>query len=253
MNLMKLMVAVCLALLSGACLPSREIQFDTGAAYHSPYVVDEEAIVSFPDSILERVYRVRAGGGFFWERQIYKIPVYELFRAETQAHLKGIFRRGVTVSNHSATDLMEPMPGPMVSDQEESRSLEEILDELNRKEEGDEEIEKSESELNEELQEALSRRVLEERDARYLIWYNNAILTMGKDRRVVISFDVDVRDRRTGVSLLQKRYTGRSRRFDPGRNLDTNTYKLEGVTRQTFSGIMKQFIADLATVTDARR
>lgn len=236
------------ALLLQAC--STNVRFDTGAPYQTPLRVEYSALVAFPDAIVEQEYKARVGA--FLDRHVFKLPVYEAYRAETLGRLKGFFTGGLAVTTQSvATKLLPEQSAATVSGTEGSE-LERILAELEAERVDDEASEKTEDELNRELYDAVGLETLRERGADYMLWFDDALFFF-EESRIVVSYRVRLLDQRTGAQLLNERYTGRSQRFDPGNNNKTNEIKLQNLTRQAFNGGMSQLLEDLAYVLEARR
>lgn len=245
-----IMTLLFIAVLTTGCIPRKKLSFDTGTPYQTPYQVDGSAFIVVPDEILEREFKVRTGGSYFWEKKMFIVPVYDLYRAEMLGHLKSYFRGDVTVTTHAlyadAEAERKRLAAETDGDEPNQSELDKLLEELSEKESDSESSERTVDQINKDLNEALNKTILAERDARYLIYLNNAIITAADNGRIIISFDAQISDKELDVVLYQNRYTSRTSRFKPGQSMDTNQDKLQGLLRAAFNGLMKQMIEDMA-------
>lgn len=226
------------------------LNFYSGAPYQTPYHVDESIIVTFPDEIKDRKYRVKVGG--FLDSHFFRIPVQDAYSTEVTGRLGPMFARGVSVTNKSVYDQITPLNAQLPASRDESveRNLDAILEDLNKKEKKELETKKSESALTEEAFRAADLQSIESKQSVYLLRFNNALLGF-VEGRARVSFQVELIDRRTGNILMGNQYQGRSQRFDPNQNNKTNEIVLVRLVRQAFAGAMSQMMDDIAATAGA--
>ena len=240
--------------LTASC--ASELTFYSGTPYHSEYWLEEAAFVALPDKITDEQYKIKIGS-LLWEVHFYKIPVGDVYSNEARAHLKGLFKRGVTVTTHSMIENLAQEKEPASEDsgtetsQEEETELQRILDEMDAKEEDSDASEKSVEELTEDVYREVGVEALQQKDAKYLVNFSDALF-FSRERKLVAAFRAQLIDRRTGNVLFDRRYAGSSRRFEPVQSQKTNEEKLKSLTREAFNGPMRQLNYDIAVALDAR-
>jgi predicted ATP-dependent endonuclease of OLD family len=251
--LYRILLLLPLLLLAVGC--KTRVAFPLGAPYPSTQRIDEAVIISFPDSIIKRTYNVKVGG--FLDQHVFVMPVFDIYRSETVARMNGLFAKGVTLVAHSALDEMvdrdlshmRPEPAPDSRDHTQSASnLESVLADLERREGGDRSVGKSRQELMDEALREAAMESIDDKNAVYLLYFRDALYGV-EDSRITVRFRAQLIDRRTGATLLDNRYQGRSTRFDPVNNLKTNEIRLVSLTRLAFSGAMSKLIDDIAQAT----
>lgn len=242
-----------------------DLQFNFGAPYKSPYTIEDAVILSFPDDLNERVYRINVGE--FLERRKFAINVLEAYTSEVVPRMHGIFTEGVTLTTESTlVRVLGEAPAPReeppainpieggttgeeedpVADPAEPRELGAILDDLAAVERKEETApEKTQEELTEEAIEAASLEQARQRAAGYILRFDDALLAMIDDR-IAISFSVTFEERDTRRILHSARYSGRSRRYEPGTNMKTNEDKLKVLVKEAFVGPMRNLVRDMA-------
>lgn len=230
-----------------------KLTFLSGAPYHSEFWVNNDALVAFPDSLRGEDYRVRVGG--LLEKHTYIVPVEQVYFVETMAHLNGFFRNGVTPIYHADIEALGMGPDRAQEDSPEGpeslSELDRILDERTRRQEDRRSTTRSEREITEDAYQEAALEILRQRDPTYLVHFHDALFFF-RDSRIVVNFRIRLIDRRTGNILLDHRYQGRSRRFDPADSHRTNENRLVSLTREAFNGPMRHFIRDAAHTLDAR-
>jgi hypothetical protein len=267
---------------------STRIKFPTGAPNETIWMMDEAAVVSLPDSLEDREYKVSVGS--LWEAHKFKIPLHDVYRTEAYARLSPLFTRGVTMTTHEVLDEIqgryaaedEALPDEEATDEKDATDkkskakskakdskdpkatdakagdaeskdsvpgseLEKVLAELEKKEEG-EKVSKTQAELMDQALREAEIETYEQRGAVYLVRFQDALYGM-PDERVAVSFRVQLIDRRTNAILLDKRYGGRSQRFNPNKNNKTNEDRLIYLTKLALSKPMGQLVEDIAKVT----
>lgn len=245
-------IAFAAAFLLAGCTTA--IRFPSGAPYQSPYNSTEGMIIAFPDELPERPLKIKVGG--FLDREYYELSVGEAYINETTARLSNIFRGGITVTTHSVVDQLpglntgdggEPAEGTSTSD------LEDIIRELNEKERSGSgaKTRKSVDELTARALDLASRESIEQKNSTYLLRFSDALLG-SREQRLLATFRVRLYDRRTGNLLLDKRYGGRSQRFEPVNSQKTNENRLMALTKQALSGGMAQMVEDIAKQADVQ-
>lgn len=247
-----LLVAV---VLSGC---TSNLNFAYGSPYQSSYRVDDGVIVAFPDGLAKEEYKIRAGG-FFWEKKVYIVPVGQVYSSESLARLEGLFLKGVTTTNHSTAKLLDPEPSAEAAAKADGKTeIDRILDEMAKQEKDKDGKSKDKNknkkklaDFHEDLYAEAGLELLRQKDANYVLWYNDALFFV-RESRLVNTYRVRLVDRRTGNILLDKRYSGRSQVFQPAQSSKTNEEKLQVLTRQAFAGSMAQLVEDIATALDAR-
>lgn len=264
---MKHPLRFCLFLLGVLVLAAgcrSKLEFISTAPYQSPYRVNDAVIVSYPDELMDRKYRVKTGG--FFDTHVYIIDVLEAYNNETASRMKSFFTRGVTVTTHSVLqqlyksepddiDLDLPGEGEEATAEEKKadRDLEAILDEMARIEQG-EKVRNEEGkkrklpDLTEEALTQSSIEMLEQRKPGYALVFGDAQLGF-IERRATVSFRAQLIDWRTKNVLLDRRYKGQSRRFEPFQNKTSNKNKLIELIKEAFSGTMTQMMDDIAITT----
>lgn len=267
MNNCRRMLPLLLLLLVVVSGCRSRVDLNYGAPYASPYRIDESVIVSFPDEMQKRTYKVKVGG--FFDAHVYIIPVGEAYASETTARMKGIFTGAVTLTSNSMLDqLAAPAPEKSVlppveksEDEEDSkeaqqeRDLEAVLSDLTKVEKGEKLPEKkSQAQLTQEALEMTSIEMFRQRDPGYLLRFQDAIFGFDpNDSRCRVSFRVQYIDWRTKNILFDKRYSGQSQRFKAAQSQKTNETNLRDLVRQAMSGTMTQLVEDIAIASDARR
>ena len=265
LRVLSLVMVMMVVVLAGGC--RTRVNFSAGAPYPTGFdKVNDAVIVSFPDAIKERTYKVRVGS--LWEAHTFVMPVMEAYQAETTARMNGVFSRGVTMTSHKSLEELderraqyqeaksaelantstETRKGEELDEEVTQSELDRILADLEKKEKGEGDVDKSEAELVDEALRQASMEMVEQKGASYLLVFRDALFGM-PEQRIMVSFSVQLIDRRTGNVLVQKRYQGRSQRFDPNRNNKTNQAELVALTRMAFAGAMGQMTEDIARAT----
>ncbi len=241
-----------------------DLQFNFGAPYKSPYTIEDAVIVSFPDDLNERIYRINVGE--FLDRRKFAINVLEAYASEVVPRMHGIFTEGVTLTTESTlvqvlgetpapteeSPAIDPIDGETTREDEpvqesgEPRELGAILDDLAAVERKEETApERTQEELTEEAIQAASLEQARQRGAGHILRFDDALLAMIDDR-IAISFSVTFEERDTRRILHQGRYSGRSRRYEPGTNMKTNEDKLKVLVKEAFVGPMRNMVQDMA-------
>ncbi len=251
-RMMPIIAALAVLFLSSC---STDLKFGTGAIYPTSYRSQEGIIVSLPDDVKDRVYKIRVGS--FINAHFFKVSVFDAYREEIGARAKGVFRGGVTLTTHdvlSQIQWQDPADGPVAT--APSRDVQTILGEmgsLERKELSKEEQKnKSQEKLAEEAIRASSLEMLEQKEIGYLLRFQDAQFAM-IDQRATVSFSILLVDWRTKNILLRKRYQGRSRAFDPYNNMKTNEKELRAALKEAFSISMRPMIEDIGEASGALR
>lgn len=236
------------AFLAGGC--ATDLTFPSGSPIKSPYKVQQGIIVSFPDEIDERKFKVRVGG--FIDQQNYNIPVGDVYKTETVARLSGVFTQGVTVTSRSIVDTLPPLRTSEEQEADPSTNprLEAILEELRAKEKGEGKSKRTEAELMEAALRIASEESVSQKNSVYLLTFEDALFGF-VDGRMSISYSMKFIDRRTGNVLHAARYSGRSRRFEGAQSSKTNENNLRDLARQAFSGAMLRMMDDIASSAGA--
>ena len=244
-------LAMLIALVVSGC--TTNLNFSYGSPYQSGYRIDEGVIVAFPDTLSKEEYKIRAGD-FFWEKKVYIVPVGQVYSAETLARLEGLFLKGVTVTNASTAKLLDPEPSAEAAANADGKTqIDRILDDMAKKEKDKDAKDKKKkiADYHEDLFAEAGLELLRQKDANYVLAFNDALYFV-REGRIVNTYRVKLVDRRTGNVLLDKRYSGRSQLFEPVQSTKTNEEKLKSLTRQAFAGSMAQLVEDIATALDAR-
>lgn len=253
---------VLLAGLLAAC--TTRLDFSRAAPFQSPIRVDEAVLISFPQTIAKREYKVKIGK--LWDTQVFAVPIMDAYKNEVSARMKSVFRGGVTVITDTAlAQIIQADPESGVSNEPAARDLEAILadltetEQLRRRELSKEDVEDAKTKRSSRRQEELTQEALrasqlemmEQRDYGYLLDFQDAQLGM-IDKRFVVSYRVRLVDWRTNNELLNKRYTARSRVLDARRNMKTNEKLLTDLVKEAFSGAMNQMMNDMTEVSGLR-
>lgn len=248
--------------LLAAC--STRLDFSRAAPYQSPVRVDDAVLISFPQDIEKREYKVKIGK--LWDTHVFMVPVMDAYKNEVAARMKSVFRGGVTVITDTAlSQIKQADPALGVPNEPATRDLETILSELTETEQlrrgeiEEEEVDEANRRANSKRQEELTQEALrasqlemmEQRDYGYHLEFLDAQLGM-IDKRFVVSYRVRLLDWRTGNELLNKRYTARSRVLDARRNMRTNQKLLTDLVKEAFSGSMNQMMSDMTQVSSLR-
>ena len=244
---------LCLGLISFSGCKTR-INFPIGASNISPYRINEGVIISLPDSLKKRTQRVRVSKAW-WDSMIFIIPVEDAYKTESRARLSGFFSQRTVLTTHSALSDLETLPAefgaPTEADTE--AELDRILREMEELETGKRKPDQKKlAQLNEQALREASREGVAVDDARYLLRYNRPLFGM-IDGRLRVDYRVQLIDRRNGVVLMDKRYFGTSRAFDPRESNRTNELLLISLTKEAFSGAMSRMTEDIALAIDAER
>lgn len=241
--------ALCTLALAGC---STAIEFKGGAPFSTDYVVKEGVIVSVPDELPARTLRIRIGG--FLDQHYYLLPVGDAYRDETVSRMNGLFTEGVTITTYRVADqlptLKETNDEALKSASGESARLDELYEKIKERERDDSRTQESVLDLTNDALAEAAKETIAQKNSIYILRYATPLLGF-VDQRVVVSFRAQLADRRTGNLLLDKRYQGRSRRFDPADSVKTNEDNLVSLVRQAFSGAMNQMVEDIAVATDA--
>ncbi len=228
--------------------------------YPSPYRIDDSVLISFPDDIMEREYRVKVGS--LWEKQIFIVPLLDHYASETTGRMRGLFTQNIWVTTNSKVDeaLERRMMDHQAGEEEEvkeERDLSKVLDEMAAVERGEDvlgedEKKRTKEELTQEALRESSEEAFQEAEIGYLIRFQDAQLGF-IDNRCVISFRVQFIDWRTQNVFFEKRYNrGQSRRFDPYRNNKTNENTIQALVTEAFAGKMRTLVEDISAVTGAQ-
>lgn len=240
------------------------VPFPTGAPYPYRSKVDDGVIISFPDTLPKRQYKVNVGT--LWESHTFIIPVYETYRNETSARMNGLFTKGVTVTGHGSLKEIEAgqeaakveeaakdAPHPADPDSKldanvTKTELDKILDDISAKDTKERKVKKSEAELTADAIRQAGIDMINQKPNNFIVFFNDAILGM-QDKRIIVTFSIKFIDRKSGNTLFEKRYQGRSSPFEPNRSDKTNEGELIQLTKLAFSGAMSTMTEDIAVAT----
>ena len=248
-----LLLAVILPALLFASGCRTTVNFPSGGVFPSPYRINDAVVIAFPDDIKDDRFRVRVGS--LWERHVFVLPVMDAYRSETVSRMNGLFTQGVTPTTHSVLKEIFEEHSDEVDDV--ARSDWDVLmglGESSSAEANQESSQRRRGRNNEAMMRALREASIEsvgQKNPTYLVIFQDTLLGF-LDERATVSFRVQVLDTRTNNLLMEKRYRGRSQRFQPVRSNTTNQQHLVRLTNQAFSGAMSELIEDLARVTAAR-